>query len=123
VSKAKAERRQRCLSLTQEVSNLLCIDCPCCLQLLHLLACGAQLLKLFLGQSLILVRQLLLLGSQGVFLEGDAELVVEEVSTHLPHTLMLYLHGNLTSAKVSNAGHELTALAFKHANDLFFLLL
>jgi hypothetical protein len=122
VKRAKAEGRQHGFSLAQEIPDLLCLDRLPYMELLHLFAHGDQLLKLLLGQTLFLGSQLLL-GRKGVFLEGDGELVVEEVHTCLPQALVLCLHGSLTSTEVSSMGRELAALVFKVADNIFFLLL
>jgi hypothetical protein len=93
------------------------------LELIHLPLCGDQLLKLPLGQLLFFVDQLLLLRSQGVFLKGDGELMVEEIHARPPQALILRLHGSLVSIKVGSMGCEIDVLTFEHAGDLFFLLL
>jgi hypothetical protein len=93
------------------------------LELLHLPARVGQLLKMPLSQPLFLVSQLLRLGSQGIFLEGDGELAVEEVYSRLPQAIMLNLHDSLANVKVDSMGHEITTLTFEHVGDLFFLLL
>jgi hypothetical protein len=56
-------------------------------------------------------------------LEGDGELAVVEVLTHLPQALMLRLCGSLMGTEVNGVGLELHTLAFELIVDLLFFLL
>jgi hypothetical protein len=104
---AEAKGCQHHVSLAQEILDLLRLNRPRHLELLHYHVHCGKLAELFFCELFLLVNWLPFPGSQGsgtmlqgAFLERDGEIVVVEVLTRLPQAPPLRLNGGLVNTEV-----------------------